>query len=137
MPRGGINETKRFLGKVLGEVYRLQRRLAPSLPSVDGAVVYGLLHGFEHVIEDELDRIGWISSETVEAARLILERLRDGKQQMTLDEVIAAFEQSAISRHEAIRLLAYFAEYTDGGLVDFVNALDSAEVATERALVRT
>ena len=48
------NEDVRFLGKMLGEIYRIQRHLEmPNAP--DTATVYGLLNGIEAEI-DSLSR---------------------------------------------------------------------------------
>jgi hypothetical protein len=43
--------TKLFLGRILGEVYRLQRRQDPKMVPVDAATIYGLLKGFEWVVD--------------------------------------------------------------------------------------
>lgn len=67
-----MDDTKRLFGKILGEVYRLQRclgvRHVRHVRHVDDATIYGLLHGFEHVIEDELEDVGWVPTEHVQLA---------------------------------------------------------------------
>ena len=65
--------TKLLLGKVLGEIYRIQRR-SESMPCpVDDSQVFGLVNGLETAIDNELESIGFITGEQVDAVADVLE----------------------------------------------------------------
>ncbi|WP_338705237.1 hypothetical protein [Priestia aryabhattai] len=57
-------ETKLALGKILGEIYRLQR--AQGILQVPEEKVFGLLNGFEETLNGELAGLDFISEAEVE-----------------------------------------------------------------------
>jgi hypothetical protein len=48
------NEMKAALGKIMGEVLRTQRRVAPDACNYESGTIYGLLNGVESTIDDVL-----------------------------------------------------------------------------------
>lgn len=70
------NQNTLLIGKILGELYRLQR--AVKLPcSASDSRIYGLLNGFEDDIKDELDAIGFVSTEQYKHVADVLEPIWD------------------------------------------------------------
>lgn len=66
-------DLKLALGKILGEVYDLERRIKNSY-SVSQQTIFGLVNGFEETIDKELTGMGMITEEDVRNASSILER---------------------------------------------------------------
>lgn len=60
-----------LLGKLLAEVYRLQK--AAGLDAPDAARIFALRNGFESAIQDELAHIGFISTVQLQHAISVLE----------------------------------------------------------------
>jgi hypothetical protein len=53
-------ETKIFLGRILGEIYSLRRRVVED-QRASTETIYGLFHGIESTIDQEIKRTGFIS----------------------------------------------------------------------------
>jgi hypothetical protein len=101
---------KFLFGKILGEIYRIQRRM-DACP-VKESTVYGLLNGFESVIDDEISSIGFVSKEDVSAVADVLdEYFLDEKKLEKLKgyyDIEPALERRGISRSKAMIILTYF-----------------------------
>lgn len=101
------DDVKRMFGKILGELYRTQRMLAKQSPTID-AHTYGLLHGFESSIDEELASIGWITGHEENAAGEVLDEYFSD--QTKLDslkgfyEVEDKLEARGINRSKALRI---------------------------------
>lgn len=100
-----------LLAKLLGESYRIQKKLGMDVP-VSKAQIYGLLTGFELVIEEELESMGFISSEKVEQVGQILdeyflndEKLAEFKGYYDIEPRLTTL---GIDRSEARRIIKYF-----------------------------
>lgn len=106
-----MDETKLLLGKLLGEVYRLQNN-AGVRSDVGKAQIYGLLNGFENCIAHELEMIGFIPKEKVDAVGGVLEEyFNDDKKLESFKgyyDIEHALEDRGVDRSEAIRILTYF-----------------------------
>jgi hypothetical protein len=67
-----------FLGRILGEIYRLQRRVEPGMVGVEDCTLYGLINGIEEAVDNfvTIDESGeprdWVANEQLEAMREIL-----------------------------------------------------------------
>ena len=48
-------ELKLAVGKILGEVYRIQLHMKPAICRVSKAEIYGCLSGIEQVIDEQID----------------------------------------------------------------------------------
>lgn len=104
-------QTKAFMGKLLGEVYRIQRHLGlPNGPSK--GEIYGLLNGVEYEIDKQLEHIGFVTTQQLEAADNILNehdqreaKLDDHSGVYGLERELGA---AGIGRGEAMVIYKYF-----------------------------
>ena len=128
-------ETKIFFGKILGEIYRLQKSfLFRSVTySVSNARLYGLLNGIEREINLEAQEIGFISEEKVLAVESILieylkneNKLKNFKGYQDLEE---QFKQNNIEKNAAITILKYL--YTQSRFSELIEKLDSTNSPIE------
>lgn len=102
-------ENKIMFGKLLGEIYRIQNRQGHC--PVSESVIYGLLHGFETVIDQEIERVGYISKEDLRAVEDILNEYHvdDEKlQELTgFYDIESQLEERGISRSKAMEIFTY------------------------------
>ena len=105
-----MDETKLLLGKLLGELYRLQNASGVRC-GIEEAQIYGLLNGFENCIEQEIEMIGFVSREKLEAVGNILnEYFIDEKKLESFKgfyEIERGLQSNGIDRSDAIRILTY------------------------------
>lgn len=98
-----------LLGKLLGEVYRLQYEA--EMPTADTSTIYGLRNGFESVINEELERIGFISTAQLDAVRNVLNTYDRSKEKLEslsgFYQVEDELSQKGVGRGEAIRILTF------------------------------
>jgi len=106
-------DVKRLIGKLLGELYRLQRRVDPNMCSESDAKVYGLLNGFEHVIDEQITLIGWTSDQQVEDAAALLNTHWSDPGKLAafkgFYDIERDLQQLGIDRVQAIKIIRYFA----------------------------
>lgn len=103
-------QNRLLLAKLLGEIYRIQKQ--SGVPCVaEDAQIYGLLQGFEDVVDEELARIGYVSKEKLSFVIDVLDSInRD-------DERVSAFrgfydiedelQKGGVDRVAAIRILTF------------------------------
>lgn len=103
--------TKQLLGKILGEIYRLQTNTQIPCAASEGRI-YGLLHGVEEAIDSELERVGFIPAnkvlamvEILDAINLDEEKLANFKGYRQIEHLV---HSNDISRGEASVILKYF-----------------------------
>ncbi|CAM4173673.1 hypothetical protein SAMN06265348_105419 [Pedobacter westerhofensis] len=82
-------DNKILLGKLLGEIYRLQKNTSEMAFSASFGQRYGLLNGFEDAIDHELEMIGFVSQDELNNVGKILDevffrRIENGKFQRVL-----------------------------------------------------
>lgn len=101
-----------ILGKILGEIYRMQSKAGVPCPAGPERV-YGLLHGFDREINDELQSIGFVSEEQVDAVASVLEPIWQDREKLAeltgYYDIEPALESVGIDRSTAINVLTYFA----------------------------
>jgi hypothetical protein len=118
--------TKVAFGKILGEIYRLQRAQGVSLP-VDQGRVYGLLNGIERAIDEELESVGFISNAQVTHAQTVLDvHFYDSAKLDAFEgfyDVEAELEAGGVSRDDAIPILRYF--LASRRYVELIEKMDS------------
>jgi hypothetical protein len=68
-------ETKTILGKLLGEVFRIQKRT--GVPTYSDGTIYGLLNGVEPAIDSVINEISFVSTELVDRAAKVLQPIFD------------------------------------------------------------
>ena len=103
-------EQKQLLGKILGEVYKMHDRRGLHYPA-SKATIYGLTHGMETIIDDELDRIGWVSSEAMQAIMAIFASISDNPTKLAAFEGYADISDrlaaAKISKETLITVVKY------------------------------
>ncbi|AYV67098.1 hypothetical protein C2I06_09540 [Niallia circulans] len=101
---------KVMFGKLLGEVYRSQNR--EGYAPVKESTIFGLLNGFEHVIDEEIERIGFVSKEEFTIVGDILnEYFLDDEKLKNLEgyyDIEPELDRQGISRAQAIQILTYY-----------------------------
>lgn len=105
------NESKLLLGKLLGELYRIQRSSSEvSCPASDGQI-YALLNGFEDAVNEELESIGFVSSDKVKSVMDILEPIWIDPEKLSkfkgFYDIERDLEDRGVDRSDAIRILKY------------------------------
>jgi hypothetical protein len=120
-------QTKILFGKILGEIYRIQRRMESNACPVGESTVYGLLNGFEHVIDEEIERIGFISREEFKNMCNILdeyyfneEKLKDFKGYYDIEHKLS---KVSIDRPTAIKILRYLK--ANGSYLELIEKMNS------------
>ena len=106
-----MDETKLLLGKLLGEIYRLQN--ASGVRSGIGeAQIYGLRNGFENCIAHELEMIGFVSEEKLDAVGDVLNGYFDDEKKLEafkgFYDIEHALQSKGVDRSLAIRILNYY-----------------------------
>ena len=101
---------KVLFGKLLGEIYRTQNR--EGYCSVSEATIFGLLNGFEYVIDEEIKNIGYITTEELQIVADILdEYFLDEEKLNKLSgyyEIESKLNAHNISRTKAISIITYY-----------------------------
>ncbi|WP_226619859.1 hypothetical protein [Cytobacillus firmus] len=101
---------KILFGKLIGETYRIQNR--EGYCSVSEATIYGLLNGFEYVIDEEIKKIGYISTEEMQIVGDVLnEYFIDEDKLNSLSgyyEIEPKLDKHGISRWKAISIITYY-----------------------------
>jgi hypothetical protein len=126
------DDLKRFLGRLLGETYRVQRKL--GLPqSVNDATLYGLLNGMENVIDDELELMGWVTTEQAEHLLRVLDRVeQDPKRKAAFKgfyEIEKELAEGGVDRLAAITILRW--AKAAGKFQELIGRMDSADSPEE------
>ena len=116
-----------LLGKVLGEVYRLQNNQGVPV-GVSKGHIYGLLHGFERAIKEELGDIGFVSEDESVAVDEVLdehfydqEKLAEFSGFYDIEDDLSGKE---IDRGKAIRVLRYL--YADDRFTDLIEKINNS-----------
>lgn len=100
-----------LLGKILGEIYRLQRKTESPCSASDGTI-YGLLNGFEETTQEELERVGFVTKEQVKHAADVLDAVWDDPEKMAAFKGFYDIEKElaagGVDRMAAMKILTYF-----------------------------
>ncbi len=116
-------EIKIFLGKILGEVYSLQK----DNQEISEATIYGLKNGFEFVIDEEISSNYKINNHDLEEIKKILDPIFYDSQKLKdfkgYNDIEHELEQAGIGRVKAILLFTYFSK--KGAYKELIEKLDS------------
>lgn len=74
-------ENKYMFCRLLGEIYRLQKRVDPEMCKVTDATIYGLIEGIEYVVDEEM-QIEVISKNEVDIVGKILNQYWGDKEKL-------------------------------------------------------
>lgn len=127
-----IDHNQLLLGKILGELYRLQKSQNTPCSASDSRI-YGLLNGFEGVIADEIENIGFVSNEQFDhAAKVLNEVWSDPEKMRTFKgfyDIERDLEQGGVDRSTAMRILTYF--NADSSFTDLISKMDTSGSPSE------
>lgn len=125
-------ETKIFLGKILGEIYRIQNHINPSVFSVSKATIYGLLNGLEEEIDRHFDG-GLISNEKINHTVNILSKYFDDPEKEAsfkgFYDIETALKEGGVSRGEACVILRWLK--ANERFTNIIQKMDSPHSPTE------
>lgn len=126
-------DTKRLFGRLLGEVFRIQRSLPDLACAASDAQIYGLLNGFEDSLNEILERTGDISAEKVKAVMDVLEPIWADADKLKsfkgFYDIERELEQRGVDRSDAIAILRYLK--ANHQFTDVIEKMDSSHSPTE------
>jgi hypothetical protein len=132
--------TKLFFGKILGEIYRLQKNTEEMDCTATQGQIYGLLNGFEESIDEQIAMIGHITKEDVAKVSDILEKTWLDEAKVLYfkgyEDIEAELKEAGISKHKAYRILKYLhanKEYVD--LIEMMVSDEENEDETNKFLL--
>ncbi len=125
-----MEQEKILLGKMLGEIYRIQKHTEDMTGGASDSHIYELLNGFEDAIEEELNCIGFVSHEKVKHTMDVLNEYCNDKQKLEefkgFYDIENKLEKGGVSRIDAIIILKSLkANDQYNTLIDKMNSPDS------------
>ena len=121
-----------FFGKILGELYRIEKKLGMNCSATDGKIV-GLLNGIEPVINDEIERVGSISGENLKSVEKVLNEYSTNQGKLCNFKGFYDIEKRLVSegvdRATAINILKYL--NATGQFKEVIGKMDSSGSPTE------
>lgn len=125
-------QTKAFLGKILGEVYRIQRHLEiPNAP--DTATVYGLLNGIEAEIDQQLEHVGFVSTAKLDVVEDVLDEFDQSETKMEafkgFYDIERRLSDAGVSRVDAMRIFRYLK--ANDRFISIIDKMDSSHSPSE------
>ena len=126
------SDTKRLLGLILGEVFRVQKAIKVPCNASD-AQIFGLLNGFDDVVNDILERTGSINPEQLKSVMDVLEPIWiDDKKKKAFKgfyDIEKDLQERGVDRSDAIRILTYL--NANHQFTDLIAKMDSSHSPTE------
>lgn len=126
-------DTKRLFGRLLGEVFRIQRAMPDMACAASDAQIYGLLNGFEDSIDEILESTGDISSEKVKAVMDVIEPIWADQEKLKnfrgFYDIEEELRQHGVDRSDAIAILRYLK--ANHQFTDVIEKMDSSHSPTE------
>lgn len=120
-----------LLGKLLGEVYRLQHEA--GIPTAGEHSIFGLRNGFESEINAQLERIGFISDAQLNAVEDVLNEYHQSSEKLAglsgFYDIENELSDLGVGRGEAIRILTYLK--ADHRFTGVIAKFDSSNSPTE------
>ena len=101
-----VAQMKLLFGKVLGEIYRLQKEIDAKVPVKDSQI-YGLIHGIEEAIDEEMTKTLLTTAQS-EFLTDIMQSLDQGERKITGYYAIEQeLKANGIDRSTAILFFTY------------------------------
>jgi hypothetical protein len=126
-------DTKRLLGKLLGEVFRIQKVSPDIACSASDGQIYALLNGFEDAVDEVLERVGEISSEKVRIVMDILDPIWQDQDKLKnfkgFYDIENDLKRQGVDRSDAIRILTYLR--ANHQFTDIIEKMDSSNSPSE------
>ena len=119
---------KILLGKILGEIYRVQN--ASKMCAASPGRIYGLLNGIEDAIDYELDTMSLITRDKVKAVCDVLNPIFSDSKRLEeftgFYDIEGELKGKGVNRVDAIRILKYLkAEGRFIGVIEKMNSENS------------
>lgn len=116
------------LGKILGETIRLQKRVDPEMVQISDSIIYGLLNGFESVIEQQLTVNDPVTADDINAMADILNPYHIDREALNsfrgYYDIEGQITERGISRIKAIDILTYFK--VNGQFEEVINRMNTS-----------
>lgn len=126
-------DTKRLLGKLLGEVFRVQRSLPNMACASSNAEIYALLNGFEGAVDQILEGMGDISEEKVQAVMDTLDPIWTDPKKLAdfrgFYDIERDLEKLGVDRSDAISILTYLK--ANHQFTEIIDKMDSSHSPSE------
>jgi len=111
-PKPLDRKTKLLFGRLLGEIYRLQRRQDESMVPAGPGEIYGLIQGFDWVVDQVLETFGTVTEKDLKAVADLFDHLEENPMKLKkltgfydIEEQLSA---RGINREKAMALFTYF-----------------------------
>ena len=117
-----------LIGKVLGEIYRLQDA-SGSGSGRDRSHIFGLLKGIEQALDEEIELTGSITNEQLDSMVGILTKAQENPEFRGYYDIESHLKQVNISREAAKTILTYL--YNGGRFTDVIEKMDSCHSPIE------
>ena len=126
-------ETKLLLGRILGEIYRLQNSTETVRCPYGPGHVYALLNGFENAVDEELERLGRVSASTVQKVIDVLDPIWSDKEKLDAFKGFYDIEpeliRKGVDRGQAMKVLTYF--LANGQFIEIIRKMDTSNSPSE------
>jgi hypothetical protein len=121
------SDTKRFLGFILGQVYRLQKRVDPEMCPASDQAIYGLTHGVEYEIDKVLHEMGRVTDDQFAGVVDVLDPLyrlpRYLAEVHSYADLEPRFTMNGVDRATVIRVLKYL--QADNQFMEVIGRFDN------------
>lgn len=123
-------ETKLLFGKILGEIYRIQRVSDEiACPAIPGQI-FALLNGFEDAVDKEIEMMGSITKEQVRAVMDVLDPIWMDREKLAnfkgFYDIENELQRRGVDRVDAISILTYLkANHQFEEIIDKMNSSGS------------
>ena len=118
-----------LLGRILGEMYRLQDACLPHGSGKEPGHVFGLLNGIEEALDAEFERTKSISNEQLDALRDVLEEAQNSPDFTGYYSIEGELKRAGIERETARTMLKFLK--ASGSFTDVIHKMDSSNSPVE------
>lgn len=117
-------DIKLFLGKILGEIYRLQK-------SPERATTYGLIKGIEPVVDEELESLGLITADQLRHVEEVLEKIDKDKNSKFSGfyDIEGELKEGGVDRSQAIVIIKYLKAHEQ--FLDVIDKMNGSNSPSE------
>ena len=123
-------ELKRALGFLLGQIYRIEKRINHNdsdICPVPESTIYGLLNGIEPIIDENLPTNMAVSDDDISAVADVLQPYFDDPEKLSeftgYYQIEPELERRGVSRSKAMLILTYF--QSDSSFTNVIEKMDS------------
>ena len=104
-------DTKLLFGKILGEIYRIQKATDGIACPASPGQVYALLNGFEDAVDQEIEMMGSITKDQVRAVMDVLDPIWMDQEKLAnfkgFYDIENELQSRGVDRWDAIGVLTY------------------------------